>query len=202
MNCVIIDNGSLKEYILANFSGTEEKTYYLIANTTCTDLPKASNFYITVETPGLYTYKVTAKELNDSNGSYVCTYRTTSSSWTAWEKVCTTTVADVFDTRVSTNDVFTSTNDICYSVLNGMCTLNFEPSGLSYTTDINHSWAKVTDDILPKSKMTVKFPLVCMPNGKGIVCTIDINNRNLKMYGTIPSGTTGIYGSVSYPVAE
>ena len=201
LNCVSIDNVSLKEYILTNFTGTE-KTYYLIAKTTCTDLPKASNFYITVETPGMYTYKVTAKELNDSNGIYVCTYRTISSTWTKWEKVCTTKVADVSNTTVSTNDVFTSTNDILYSVSNGMCTLNFEAGNLSYTTDINHTWAKATDDILPKSKMGVKFPLVCMPSGKSIVCTIDIDNKNLKVYGTIPSETTGIYGSVSYPVAE
>ena len=106
LNCVTIDNVSLKEYILTNFTGTE-KTYYLIAKTTCTDLPKASNFYITVETPGLYTYKVTAKELNDSNGIYVCTYRTLSSSWTEWEKVLntgdiTTTISDSStDTQVS-----------------------------------------------------------------------------------------------------
>ena len=201
LNCVSIDNVSLKEYILTNFTGTE-KTYYLIAKTTCTDLPKASNFYITVETPGMYTYKVTAKELNDSNGIYVCTYRTISSTWTKWEKVCTTKVADVSNTIVSTNDVFTSTNDILYSVSNGMCTLNFEANNLSYTTDINHTWAKATDDILPKSKMGVKFPLVCMPSGKSIVCTIDIDNKDLKVYGTIPSETTGIYGSVSYPVVE
>ena len=89
LNCVTIDNVSLKEYILTNFTETG-KTYYLIARQTCTDLPKASNFYITVETPGSYTYKVTAKELNDKNGSYVCTYRTISSSWTAWEKVLIT----------------------------------------------------------------------------------------------------------------
>ena len=119
-----------------------------------------------------------------------------------WKRVCTTTVDDVADTTVSTNDVFTSTNDILYSVLNGMCTLKFEASGLSYTTDINHSWVKVTDDILPRSKMGVKFPLVCMPSGKAIVCTMDTNNENLKVYGIIPSGTTGIYGSISYPVAE
>ena len=86
MNCVTVDNGSLKEYILTNCTETG-KTYYLIAKTTCTDLPKASNFYITVETPGMYTYKVIAKELNDSNGIYVCTYRTISSTWTEWEKV-------------------------------------------------------------------------------------------------------------------
>ena len=29
-----------------------------------------------------------------------------------------------------------------------------------------------------------------------------IDDINLKVYGTIPSETLGIYGSVSYPVAE
>ena len=101
LNCVTIDNVSLKEYILTNFTETKEKTYYLIAKTTCTDLPKASNFFITVETPGAYTYKVTAKELNDSNGSYVCTYRTISSSWTEWEKVLLND--DIIDNLTSTD---------------------------------------------------------------------------------------------------
>ena len=126
LNCVVIDTGSLKEYILTNFTGAEEKTYHLIANPTCTDLPKASNFYITVETPGMYTYKVTAKELNDSNGIYVCTYRTTSSSWTAWEKVLitgdiTTTISDSStDTQVpSAKAVYDELQEVFQSVSNG-----------------------------------------------------------------------------------
>lgn len=106
LNCVTIDNVSLKEYILTNFTGTG-KTYYLIAKTTCTDLPKASNFYITVETPGLYTYKVTAKELNDSNGIYVCTYRTISSSWTAWEKVLTNDITSIPEQSYSLDEQLT-----------------------------------------------------------------------------------------------
>ena len=100
LNCVTIDNVSIKEYILTNFTETK-KTYYLIAKTTCTDLPKASNFYITVETPGSYTYKVTAKELNDSNGIYVCTYRTISSSWTDWQRVLLN--GDIIDNLTSTD---------------------------------------------------------------------------------------------------
>ena len=125
LNCVSIDNVSLKEYILTNFTGTE-KTYYIIAKTTCTDLPKASNFFITVETPGMYTYKVTAKELNDSNGIYVCTYRTISSSWSAWEKVLitgdiTTTISDSStDTQVpSAKAVYDELQEVFQSVSNG-----------------------------------------------------------------------------------
>ena len=121
---------------------------------------------------------------------------------TSWQKVCTTSVADVPNTQISTNDAFTSTNDIQYSVSNGMCTLKVEATGISYTTDINYSWVKVTDDILPMPKMGIKFPLVCIPSGKSVVCTIDRNKKNLKVRGTIPSGTVEIYGSVSYPVAE
>ena len=125
LNCVSFDYVSLKEYILTNFTETG-KTYYLIAKTTCTDLPKASNFYITVETPGMYTYKVTAKELNDSNGIYVCTYRTLSSSWTEWEKVLisgdiTTTISDSStDTQVpSAKAVYDELQEVFQSVCNG-----------------------------------------------------------------------------------
>lgn len=147
-------------------------------------------------------FKRSANGSISGNDFYIGQLKGVDGTGITWQKVCTTTVEDVADIRVSTNDVFTSTNDICYSLLNGMCTLNFEASDPSNTTDINHLWAKVTDDILPKSKMTIKFPLVCMPSEKTIVCTIDINSKNLKVYGTIPSGTTGIFGSVSYPVAE
>ena len=145
LNCVTIDNVSLKEYILTNFTETE-KTYYLIAKATCTDLPKASNFYITVETPGLYTYKVTAKELNDSNGRYVCTYRTISSSWTAWEKVLitrdiTTTISDSStDTQIPSaktiNDKFEEANVYKGKYVGDLNDIPFIKSGVVYKYDI------------------------------------------------------------------
>ena len=204
LNCVTIDNVSLKEYILTNFTGTE-KTYYLIAKTTCTDLPKASNFYITVETPGLYTYKVTAKELNDSNGIYVCTYRTISSSWTEWRKVCTTTVADVAQTTIT--PVFPSGvvvasggAGINYVVRNGWCNVNFVFNVASATTFL---WTDIATG-LPKPANSAN--IVLMSEGEKATQPIAIKiNSTGSVSSRVPSAisTTDWWtGNISYPVAE
>ena len=200
LNCVTIDNVSLKEYILTNFTETG-KTYYLVAKTTCTDLPKASNFYITVETPGMYTYKVTAKELNDSNGRYVCTYRTISSSWTAWEKVCTTTVADVPETTVDLTgtDIHGS---IKYMVKSGICYVSAW-GVLSDTAKAAHILVKA--DVMPKPIISCGTVLVhgnAELNGKLVGHLYIDYNKALSLHIYPDSvGQTG-FGSFSYPVAE
>ena len=189
LNCVSIDNVSLKEYILTNFTETE-KTYYLIAKTTCTDLPKASNFYITVETPGTYTYKVTAKELGDSNAIYVCTYRTISSSWTKWEKVCTTTVADVPKTSITVQNV---TGSISYSVKNGICYIALS---ITVPTDFTNGGAITPANSLPNFNPNCSNGHYQVSKGGLIVIQ---NDGSIKLWYAI--GNT-VYGSFSYPVAE
>ena len=202
LNCVVIDTGSLKEYILTNFTRTEEKTYHLIANTTCTDLPKASIFYITVETPGLYTYKVTAKELNDSNSNsiYVCTYRTTSSTWTKWEKVCTTTVADVPFTPITFKDSnIVNLGNSGYCVNNGWCHLVLE---IQFNADMTFAWNGITNCNIPTPKTTQRTTKMILNSTtvpvKSIVCALQ---GELVLFGSA-SNTEQYFGSVSYPVAE
>ena len=195
LNCVTIENVSLKEYILTNVT-KKEKTYYFIAKTTCFDLPKTSNFYITVETPGMYTYKVTAKELNDSNGIYVCTYRTISSSWTKWEKVCTTTVADVGKTLITisdeTNYKNSSGSESFYVVRNGIC----------YVT-------LVIDCVSPSSNIEI----ATLPKAYGGIFRFSMGKENTAMDGYVlqegslklsggTADTKYYVGSFSYPVAE
>ena len=208
LNCVTIDNVSLKEYILTNFTETG-KTYYLIAKTTCTDLPKASNFYITVEMPGLYTYKVTAKELNDSNGIYVCTYRTISSSWTAWEKVCTTSVADVPVTYINTfeNETYVrpGTSNVCkYHVSNGNCIITIESTCLSTTNDFIQILSG-----LPKPKTTLYANAIdrMVSTKSGARGLFQLTSNGVLSivcnYGdTSVVETRYFYVSFSYPVAE
>ena len=195
LNCVVIDNVSLKEYILTNFTVAEGKTYHLIAKTTCTDLPKASNFYITVETPGLYTYKVTAKELNDSNGSYVCTYRTTSSSWTAWQKVCTTTVADVEKTLITisdeTNYKNSATCESFYIVKNGTCFVTLTLDCVSPSNDI-------AIGNLPSAYGVFRFSMACVD---GVMNGYILPSGALKVSGGT-ANTKYYVISFSYPVAE
>ena len=209
LNCVVIDNVSLKEYILTNFTETEEKTYYLIAKTTCTDLPKASNFYITVETPGLYTYKVTAKELNDSNGIYVCTYRTISSSWTKWEKVCTTTVADVGITYINTfeNETYvkpTGTNSCSYHVINGHCIVTLQTFCLS----TSQNFVQIVSG-LPKPKTflysnAIDRNMKSNSGAKGVfqITTSGVINVACNYGDTSVTDDRNLYGTFSYPVAE
>ena len=188
LDCVSIDNVSLKEYILTNFT-EREKTYYLIARQACTDLPKASNFYITVEMPGLYTYKVTAKELNDNNGSYVCTYRTVSSTWTAWEKVCTTKIADGSGSGTISND---ATGNVSYKVINGIAYVSVRnlADGLN-----GKDVCSITG--IPKASMYVNVALESSGTRVGTLYTEDGIN-----FGIHKSSTSAGYGSFSYPVAE
>ena len=207
LNCVSIDNVSLKEYILTNFTGTE-KTYYLIAKTTCTDLPKASNFYITVETPGMYTYKVTAKELNDSNGIYVCTYRTISSTWTAWEKVCTTTVADVTETPIEFDKtalgLTISNNRSIYKVINGICYVTIELLVDAPSENKSYGYTKVNTTNLPKIGFNTKYIINVEGANSTISAVLDKGTTEMKFHGNIltKEGTYIIQGSFSYPVAE
>ena len=192
LNCVTIDNVSLKEYILTNFTETQ-KTYYLIAKTTCTDLPKASNFYITVETPGAYTYKVTAKELNDSNGRYVCTYRTISSSWTAWEKVCTTTVADVDNVIITTQNL--TAGIVSYFVKNGICYVSIS----EITPSLNGGSTIITANTLPlpDTKGNNHYTIGTTSGAVGLLVIND--NGSATFYG---QNTLSYFGTFSYPVAE
>ena len=207
MNCVTIDNVSLKEYILTNFTETEEKTYHLIANPTCTDLPKASNFYITVETPGLYTYKVTAKELNDSNGSYVCTYRTTSSSWSAWEKVCATTVADVSKTDysldTSCDGVYEkgdeSINNCWYVIRNGWCIVQIDIRCLQLGGGYKCVFTSLPKPIATMANVIMTNDKEIEEGDKPLIIVIGTDGMMKAEGGKIG----GRYiGSFSYPVAE
>ena len=209
-NTVIPENADLNDYMTA---GVYTCTGSTVAKTLANCPHVGSNFKLIVnKNTGndvtFFGYQMIVGTVGNNPVRDVCVYYRgvgTSNNvyvFSKWKIMSGSTVVDVPNTIVSTNDVFTTTDDILYSVSNGMCTLNFEAKNLSYTTDIDHTWVKATDDILPKSKMGVKFPLVCMPSGKSVVCTIDTNNKSLKVLGTIPSGTTRIYGSASYPVAE
>ena len=194
LDCVTIENVSLKEYILTNCTGTG-KTYYLIGGQNCTDLPKAGNFYITVETPGMYTYKVTAKELNDSNGIYVCTYRTISSSWTKWEKVCTTTVADVPFTTLTVNSW--AKGGVVYTVENGICYLWI--TGLESSTMDQRSQIIVSNLPVPK-RGGLWCNIVSSDCTKGGLLVAVTPDGELQNYSGL--NNTAYFGTFSYPVAE
>ena len=185
---------NIKDFILENCTD-ENKTYYITARSSCTDIPKVNaNYFMTVEKVGSFTIKVTAKELAGNNNEYVCTYRIDNVKWTNWEKVCTTSVADVELTTkgVSLINNATASGSAQYSIINGYA--NVSINGVNFTTGTS---CEISG--LPKPAQYIYSSLGYA--GK-VVGEIYANANDATIKVVIPTtGTTG-YGFISYPVAE
>ena len=185
---------NIKDFILENCTD-ENKTYYITARSSCTDIPKVNaNYFMTVEKVGSFTIKVTAKELAGNNNEYVCTYRIDNVKWTNWEKVCTTSVADVELTTkgVSLINNATASGSAQYSIKNGYA--NVSINGVNFTTGTS---CEISG--LPKPAQYIYSSLGYA--GK-VVGEIYANANDATIKVVIPTtGTTG-YGFISYPVAE
>lgn len=185
---------NIKDFILENCTD-ENKTYHLTVRSSCTDIPKVNaNFYMIVQKIGSFTTKVTAKELAGSNNEYVCTYRSDDVRWTNWEKVCTTSVADVKLTTkgVSLINNATASGSAQYSIINGYA--NVSINGVNFTTGTS---CEISG--LPKPAQYIYSSLGYA--GK-VVGEIYANANDATIKVVIPTtGTTG-YGFISYPVAE
>ena len=185
---------NIKDFILENCTD-ENKTYYITARSSCTDIPKVNaNYFMTVEKVGSFTIKVTAKELAGNNNEYVCTYRIDNVKWTNWEKVCTTSVADVELTTkgVSLINNATASGSAQYSIINGYA--NVSINGVNFTTGTS---CEISG--LPKPAQYIYSSLGYA--GK-VVGEIYANANDATIKVVIPTtGTTG-YGFISYPVAN
>ena len=185
---------NIKDFILENCTD-ENKTYYIAARSNCTNIPKDNaNYFMTVEKVGSFTIKVTAKELAGNNNEYVCTYRIDNVKWTNWEKVCTTSVADVELTTkgVSLINNATASGSAQYSIINGYA--NVSINGVNFTTGTS---CEISG--LPKPAQYIYSSLGYA--GK-VVGEIYANANDATIKVVIPTtGTTG-YGFISYPVAE
>ena len=185
---------NIKDFILENCTD-ENKTYYITARSSCTDIPKVNaNYFMTVEKVGSFTIKVTAKELAGNNNEYVCTYRIDNVKWTNWQRVCTTSVADVELTTkgVSLINNATASGSAQYSIINGYA--NVSINGVNFTTGTS---CEISG--LPKPAQYIYSSLGYA--GK-VVGEIYANANDATIKVVIPTtGTTG-YGFISYPVAE
>ena len=185
---------NIKDFILENCTD-ENKTYYITARSSCTDIPKVNaNYFMTVEKVGSFTIKVTAKELAGNNNEYVCTYRIDNVKWTNWQKVCTTSVADVELTTkgVSLINNATASGSAQYSIINGYA--NVSINGVNFTTGTS---CEISG--LPKPAQYIYSSLGYA--GK-VVGEIYANANDATIKVVIPTtGTTG-YGFISYPVAN
>ena len=185
---------NIKDFILENCTD-ENKTYYITARSSCTDIPKVNaNYFMTVEKVGSFTIKVTAKELAGNNNEYVCTYRIDNVKWTNWEKVCTTSVTDVGLTTkgVSLINNATASGSAQYSIINGYA--NVSINGVNFTTGTSCEISGLTKP--------AQYIYSSLGYAGKVVGEIYANANDATIKVVIPTtGTTG-YGFISYPVAE
>ena len=194
------DNVNIKDFILEKCTD-ENKVYYITARSNCTDLPKASvNYIIVVQKIGSFTIKVTAKELVGNNNEYVCTYRSDNIKWTSWQKLCTTSVADVEKTDITSkvsNATVNYGNGVSYSVKNGICYVQFTSVTVGASSNGQYIVTKGTLPAIDDSLTNGRYPVVGGGSKIGMVA-VDGNTGGIKYYG----GDITIFTTISYPVAE
>ena len=194
------DNVNIKDFILEKCTD-ENKVYYITARSNCTDLPKASvNYIIVVQKIGSFTIKVTAKELVGNNNEYVCTYRSDDIKWTSWQKLCTTSVADVSKTDITskvTNATVNYSSGVSYSVKNGICYVQFTSVTTSTASNGQYILPKGTLPSIDNNLSNGRYPVVGGGSISGMVA-VDGNTGGVRYYG----GEMTIFTTISYPVAE
>ena len=121
-----------------------------------------------------------------------------SGNWNAWQKVCTTKVADVPTTPIVSEDTDVTMNSDCiYTVINGICYVTLW--GFQSTATGQH----VICRSLPKPKVTIQSMCCYGSNGNTGACIfIHGNENNGKLYAEINTTGQQLYGGFSYPVAE
>ena len=121
-----------------------------------------------------------------------------SGNWNAWQKVCTTKVADVPSTPIVSEDTDVTMNSDCiYTVINGICYVTLW--GFQSTATGQH----VICRSLPKPKVTIQSMCCYGSNGNTGACIfIHGNENNGKLYAEINTTGQQLYGAFSYPVAE
>ena len=119
-----------------------------------------------------------------------------SGTWGKWQRVCTTSVADVGDTMISSEDS-SITGTMAYLVKNGKC----------YVTIWGVSGTTLGNDYIVCSSM----PKCRLASGS-VLCAAGADGSNVA-FGHVQSGETSLkinifktnitfFGSFSYPVAE
>ena len=190
---------NIKDFILENCTD-ENKTYYITARSSCTDIPKVNaNYFMTVEKVGSFTIKVTAKELAGNNNEYVCTYRIDNVKWTNWEKVCTTSVADVPNTDIHVTNTDIQIGDgngyIRYFVKNGICYVSI------YNVSTKSTGAHLVSNSLPKP-LNGNINSGNLSSTVGEHCGFMYINSDTLLWVATQIQDIRFYGSFSYPVAE
>ena len=119
--------------------------------------------------------------------------------WTAWRRVCTTSVVDVPKTVITSENTNITLNPRCvYEVIDGICYVSL----WEFQSTVTGQHMICTS--MPKTKITSQCICTYGTSGLSGGCAFiyNDNQRNGKLFVEIGVANTNLYGSFSYPVAE
>ena len=196
--CIGLTENSVKcnpltEYGGTNYSNFTENGITFYVGFMSNRYPTSQNyeFYITID----------GKKYVPANRVYtVSTDRVPSLSvlntWYNWQKICTTSVADVEWTTVTTTNPNISGGYIKYRVKNGICYVSVGGVESSATR------GQTISDSLPKAEDTVIYGGQLSGSGNGEHNGYMFISNGSTLIMNIKNTNTALYGSFSYPVAE
>ena len=152
--------------------------------------------------------KITGMDLNNKPGTWINVLRGDASThtWSGWQRLCTTSVADVSKIAITWSDItYFKSNDVVstgnyYQVKNGICYVNIDmfcisPKNGGYTLPIT----------LPRPSLDyVHVNIASLPSGtyehSSVIMAIFNSGNSVIVYGG--KANDRYLGSFSYPVAE
>ena len=165
-----------------------EGSYYIIA---ATNAPDAYG-WVDVLANNDYTIQLFYPSITTNCEMYI--RRRRECTWGKWQRVCTTSVANVPETKLTTNSWVTGS--IFYTVKNGICFVRVD--GLTSATMSTHSQIIVSG--LPKPMYNGVWYNIAANLGSYGSLLVKLNDENLINY--IGNDNVPYYGSFSYPVRE
>ena len=165
------------------------------------------------ETPfnSIWKYRVVKLQDYNTKKSYYRVLRSGESAVfldTGWQRLCTTTVADVNETSIEFDKNALGLNILnnrsSYKVINGVCYVLMELHIEAPSDYKSYGYTKVNTNSLPKIGFNTKGVLNVVESNSSISTVLDKGTTDIKLHGNIlpKEGTYVIQGSFSYPVAE
>ena len=127
---------------------------------------------------------------------------------TSWQRVCTTTVADVNETSIEFDETALEltivTNRSSYKVINGICYVTIELNVVPPNDNKTYGYTPISKTRIPKIGFSTKATLNVAETNSSISAVLDKGDTIIKLHGNILAreGSCIIQGSFSYPVAE
>lgn len=189
-----LHNVDVLDYIVNNINKEGFYTFYVADD--CTNTPRGNWTRMFVDYLSATRIIVTGVDIRSSNNTYE--YRNVMiNTWSGWQKVCTTSVADVSPTYITLNSGFTGT--VIYEVKNGICYVNV----MNLSSTATGVGLIMSENILPKPSIKVITKTIHndLTNTKTGMVYID-PDLDSKLRVHIYSANINSYCTLSYPVSE